>query len=101
MSENHAGDEMRGETAPIQPLTMPNPLAPLVVPGLLVVLILCGVIFGVMPMWNTMGTTSKNLQKMSKDSAESYSHTYQAPPVAPPIYVPGNNPNGPFTPSKP
>jgi len=101
MSANPAGNEIRDKTAPIQPPIAPHPLAPLVVPGLLAVLIICALIFGVMPMWNMMGTADKNFQKISKDGVEAYSRKYQGPAVAPPNYYPGNNPNGPFTPPIP
>jgi hypothetical protein len=105
MSENPAGDEIRDEandeTAPIQPPIAPNPLRlfmPLVVPVLFAVFCVCGVIYGVIPMWNMMSTANSNLKYLSKTGVDAYSHTYPAPPVTPPVYVPGNNPNGPFTP---
>ena len=101
MSANPAGDEIRDGTAPIEPPTTSNPLVPLVVPGLVAVLIISGVIYGVIPMWNKMCTADKNLQKISASGVKAYSRTYQGPAVTPPIYCPGNNPNGPFTPTIP
>lgn len=101
MSATPAGDEIRDDTAPSQPPITRNPLRSLVVPGLLAVVIICGVIYGVIPMWNVMVKTDKNYQKMREDSVRAYSRTYQVPTPPPPIYVPGNNPNGPFTPPVP
>jgi hypothetical protein len=104
MSASPAGDEIRYQAAPIQPPVTSNPLAPfmpLMVPGLLAVFVVLGVIYGAIPVWNMVDTADNNFEKMRKDAVAGYSHTYQGPVVAPPIYVPGNNPNGPFTPPIP
>jgi hypothetical protein len=101
MSVHPAGDNIHDEAAPIEPPTR-HPLAPfrvLVKPGIIAVLAICGVVFGFIPLWNMMATSSKNLQKITRDSARIY--TYQVPPPPQPVYVPGNNPNGPFTPGIP
>jgi hypothetical protein len=110
MSANPAGDEireeirdaMREEAAPVEPPFTLHPLAPflpLVVPGILGILLICGVIFCILPMVNILFTTEKKFQKISVDGVKAYSRSYQVPAAPPPIYVPGNNPNGPFTPT--
>jgi len=104
MSALPAGDENRDETAPIEPPTSPSSLAIvklLVAPVLLVALLICAVIYAVIPMWHGVSTARKNLKRISDDGVRAYSRRYQVPAVSPPIYVPGNNPNGPFTPRIP
>jgi hypothetical protein len=76
MSASPSGDDVREESAPIQPPTTAHPLAPLarlVVPGLVAVVNICGVIYGVIPLWNAVDTADKSFEKMRKDSVEGYS----------------------------
>jgi hypothetical protein len=104
MSANPAGDEIRDETAPLEPPDTPNLLASLrrlVVPGTIAVLTIYGVFCGLIPLVNMMGTASNNLEKVRKDSLRSFSHNDHVPAPPPPVYAPGNNPNGPFTPKIP
>jgi len=97
MSASPAGDE----AAPAPPPIASNPFRHLVVPGLMAVLVLCGVIFGLLPMWSNLCTAEKNYRQFREDAARSQSQPTWAPGVPPPSYYPGNNPNGPFTPANP
>jgi hypothetical protein len=97
VSAEASGDEIREEAAPIQPPDTRHPLAPfmpLVVPGILAVVIIGGVIYGVIPMWNAMGTVNNKYDKMRKDAVRSFSTTYQVTTPPPPVYYPGNSPAG-------
>jgi cytochrome c-type biogenesis protein CcmH/NrfG len=91
MSASPSGDHAREDSAPIQPPVTANPLAPLarlVIPGLVAVVVICGVIYGVIPLWNAVGSANENYEKMRKDSVEGYSRPLKAPA-------------GPFTPNTP
>lgn len=102
-SDNAGNDELREQTPAPQPeplLTM-HPLwwlPRLLVTAVVALVVVLGVIYALIPMTSAVGTAGKNLQKISREGAESYSRRFQAPQPPVPIYVPGNNPNGPFTP---
>jgi hypothetical protein len=107
MSANPAGDEIRDETPPTEPLVTaqsptappipPNPLTrflPLVVPAVVVVLAICAVVYGLIPAYYAAPTASNNLEKIRQSGVSSYSHTYR---VTPPPHYPFNNPSGRLT----
>jgi hypothetical protein len=97
MSSESAGDDVRAEAAPIPPPITPHPLAPfkrLLVPGIVTVVIVCGVVYGLIPLWNTMRTANRNYEKFRQEAVRSYSNTYRVPLPPPPVYYPGNSPSG-------
>jgi hypothetical protein len=86
MSAEPAGDEIREETTPTQPLISPHPFTrfrPVVAPALFVSVIVCVVIFAGIPFLNMLRTGTKNYEKFRQDSARAYSRQFQVPAVPP------------------